>query len=160
MTRESILSWVRQLRTMQETINTVNTNIDQLKGSLHIAEAVDNDKQKAAIQTDLSRFTRDRDKMLTELCQRANRTDYEGVDTLLTDITIRLELVDTLFDQWRRRLAQLEFLISTNALVENPEEGPTAHQLNAAIDEAKMQYEAALTNADQLIPNKAVLIHV
>lgn len=159
MTRERISSWVKQITSMLETINTVNSNLDQLAGNLHIASAVENDKHQAAIQTEIARFSRDRDKMLAELCQRTNRNDLDGVNTLLLDINIRLEMADNLFREWRGRLAQLELLISTGELKTNEEEGPTAKQMNEIIDTARTHYEAALKNADQLIPNKAVLIH-
>lgn len=161
MSKERIVSWLRQVATMQAMVNSVNENLDQLKGNLHMANAVENAKHKAAIQTDIERFQRDKERMEGELLHRVNTTDLEGVNTRISDLQIRLELVDQLHEQWRRRLAQYEFLRSTNGFAEDDSSGGvTMKRMNELIDEAKAQYEAALANADALIPNKSVLINV
>lgn len=160
MTQERIQSWLRQTSTMHGVVNAMNQNIDELKGNLHIASAVENAKHEANLQTELDRVQRDRDRMLAELLHRVNTSDLEGVTARLVDIEARLALAEQAFVEWRKRLAQHEHYLTCGLYVsEDSAEGAKASMMNQLLENVEQQYRAALANADLLVPNKAVLIH-
>ena len=160
MSKARIVSWTRKVASVRNTLNNIDEGIDNLKGQLHVASAVENTKQTAAIQTELDRLERDRTKIADSLLSLVNTGEVEGVDTRLTDVSVRMETVDQLFELWRRRLAQYEHCATLDLFVEDDtvEEGITRTKMTELVEDAKKQYETALQNADNLVPNKAVLI--
>ena len=158
MTKSRVLSWMRQISTMSKLVTGVDENIDELKGNLYLSSAVENARHMATIQTELDRLTRDREKMVTELLSRVNTTDLEGVTTRLTDMQLRLETSDRLFVEWRKLLAYYEHLTNSDGFVSEGEQGMTRETLNEAIENAKQGYELALKSAEDLVPNRSVLV--
>lgn len=157
-TKSRITSWFRQMSSALETAKNIESSLDNLKGQLHVANAIENAKQIAAIQTELDRLGRDGEKINQMLLQRVKASDLEAVATRLADLAIRLENSDQFFEAWRRRLAQYEHLATLDSFAEEESEGITRQKMTELVEDAKQQYEVCLKNADDLIPNTVIAL--
>jgi len=159
MTKEQIESWYRQINHSYNIVNQLSETIDNLISAHHGQTAVGNIKQVADISTELDRLRRDREKVLANLLERCNTTDLAGVETRLADLTVRLELIEKTFMEWRRRLAVYEHIASRDAFKsEEHPNNPSREEFTAMLDDSKNQFEIALRGAADLVPNKAIII--
>lgn len=158
---------------MQATLDEMLQQIEQLKAHKELSDSTENRKQSLAIQTDIDRMVKDYDKMCVSYLTRLNSRDMEAAEQFMTDMSIHLSNGDKLYRIWRERATTYEFIESIKGFdalpPEQPDEddsfldemGPPGRaKFLEMVDEAKKHFEAQISLADQMIPNKATILHV
>jgi len=160
MTRGQIVAWFQEAASMMGTVTNVEEQISKLKGALELAEATGDSNQVLGMTNQLHMLQGLRSKMEPALLHRTKTGDVEAARQFLTDMQMRLNQAEELYETWRRTQVRFELAVKLDEF-EATGDAPTARaEAEKTIARAKHRYETALELASESIPSSVRLLHV
>jgi hypothetical protein len=151
MNLSQIESYAREVQAIARQADELQGQHDQLNGLLRIAEQQRNLEQakKFSDQRHLVKTAIESVQMV--FGERTGVAEAERMREYVVDLFARLRMTHGEYERWREKRAEFELRASL-------EEGFDRAQEERHLDLSRRRYERALAIAEQMVPNKPVLL--
>lgn len=165
MTREQIEAWVQDLGAYVEQQREIDKQLSQAKASINIAQELGDVKQVEGFVQRYEQLKKVRLAIEAGATRMANVADMAAVERLLIHIVARLKATARIEEQLVDVESQVEFSLATvqrepDQAQEAFDEAYTAMRVQAekVLDTTRKRLQSQLVLAEQLVPNKAVVL--
>jgi hypothetical protein len=152
VTREHIIDFLQQAGTMLQHINQNGDKLNQAKATKTLIEAQGEPQKALQVAASIAEGVKVLEQLKGALFVKTKRDSVEGAELLLKDISERLTLADQSQQTWRQLLAALD-VASRTAM-----SGEERAEREIVIGKVKVEYEAALAAAADLVPSPGLVL--
>lgn len=152
-TLRELQSGQTQIGTYLQAANEVQTQLDQLVASRTLATLMpNNQKQLLQVSAEIDRVQTQYRTISDLLAKATGRLTFDSAVELFTDLRGRQEQAQNYFQNWRRMKAVFDLNVALGNFSKEGEPGVTRDQAEEQLAQAEVEYNAALTLADEIMP--------
>lgn len=158
MNRTQIVQYVQELAEVVKNGRQIERAINETSANVKIAEKLgDTDRGQQLITQRMN--LRNALVAVTELAtETSKRSDLDGAELLAQEIEARLDNHAAAHESLVRLKANFELAVELKSFAQEDEEGMTRADAEAAIEQIKQRAETTIKQAEQLIPERRVLV--
>lgn len=160
MTRGQLRAWLNQSEAMWGILAKLMQQQEQMHATATMLEAAGTTDQLFKLQQDLATVQQQYTRAEAAMLSRLNVSVVDDAERSLVDFRLRFEQAEKLFQEWRSRFQQMEFMVAANQVSETGEDNkPARAAVEEVVTESREMYELSLKLVEDCVPNKAVVIH-
>lgn len=146
-------SFAREIIAIVQQADQVRAELDKMSGYLTIAANINDLQQTKQLQDARKEGTKTLEAITKIACEKANRQDLESARTLATDLMHRVNNARREHEDFRKLASEFEFQVATGDL-----QGEARAIAERELEMAKQRVELRVKLADDLVPNKPVVL--
>lgn len=159
MTKDRILSYARELSTLNSRAVEITSMMDALNAQLAVAKAKSATEEAAKIISTRTEATNELTTVTKVATDKANRKDLAGVQRLLAQLEVRLDEHRRYEREYLTVEAQFEMAVAIGEFA-NEDAAQSRAEVEAVVNRARERMEKQLELASALVPEKPTLILV
>jgi hypothetical protein len=148
MNQHRIESYMHEIASLLQTYDEQGKQLAQAKATLAILDAAGKQEQAMQLANQLDDIQRVVSAIEAVIARKTKRGDIEGARRLYTDLALRMQTADKLFEAWRSIESTYELTVTLGDFTEEDRAAATAQVALAA-----KRYETQVALAEQLVPS-------
>ena len=153
-TLREIQSVQMQIGTYLQTVNDLQSQLDQLVASRSLANLMpNNQKQMLNINAELDRVRGQLDSTSEMMAKVTGRLTFDSTVELFTDLRTRLEQTQNTYQNWRKTKAVFDLNLALSNFAKEGEPGVTQAEAEQQVANAEKEFVAALGLSDEIAPS-------